>query len=231
MLQSGPWTHKLKRIRLLSVPWEAWAVREKNWIALPKTSNARVRPAGRYRPPLFSFERTPPILEWFVSPKNCFRFHAKIVRNREYRAIIKMQRIVKKNTNPFFDNFNNLFYIFWILFIVFSKLIMIRNRTEITILILDLYLYPCLWFKTWPFLLYRGRNFSDKKQKKNFSLASSSVLLSSILLTHSWSISFTAPSIFCWADPKLAGKSANERWKEAICWWPENTHQMKVKWR
>ena len=69
MLQSGPWTHKLKRIRLLSVPWEAWAVREKNWIALPKTSNARVRPAGRYRPPLFSFERTPPILEWFVSPK------------------------------------------------------------------------------------------------------------------------------------------------------------------
>jgi len=43
---------------------------------------------------------------------------------------------------------------------------------------------------------------------------------------HIRAISLTAPSIFCWADPRLAGKSANERWKQAICWWPKNTGQM-----
>merc|ERR1711917_210898 len=35
---------------------------------------------------------------------------------------------------------------------VFSKLIMIRNRTEITILILDLYLYPFSLTQNEPFL-------------------------------------------------------------------------------
>lgn len=134
-------------------------------------------------------------------------------------------------------------------FMVFSKLIMIRNRTEITILILDLYLDPFSLTQNEPFLMKthfwhfrRGKifwNFEMKfwneffevkflgwKWDEKFSLASSSVLLSSILLTHSWSISLTAPSIFCWAEPRLAGKSANERWKQAICWWPKNTGQM-----
>ena len=125
-------------------------------------------------------------------------------------------------------------------FMVFSKLIMIRNRTEITILILDLYLDPFSLTQNEPFLMKthfwhfrRGEifwNFEMKflgwKWDEKLSLASSSVLLSSILLTHSWSISLTAPSIFCWAEPRLAGKSANERWKQAICWWPKNTGQM-----
>ena len=133
---------------------------------------------------------------------------------------------------------------------VFSKLIMIRNRTEITILILDLYLYPFSLTQNEPFLSKKHFGQVDILDRVNFfeilewnfwgeilewflewnfaekhSLASSSVLLSSILLTHSWSISLTAPSIFCWADPRLAGKSANERWKQAICWWPKNTGQ------
>ena len=128
---------------------------------------------------------------------------------------------------------------------VFSKLIMIRNRTEITILILDLYLDPFSLTQNEPFLMkthfwhfrrdeifwnFRMKflewNFWGEILIKKLSLASSSVLLSSILLTHSWSISLTAPSIFCWAEPRLAGKSANERWKQAICWWPKNTGQM-----
>ena len=37
-------------------------------------------------------------------------------------------------------------------FMVFSKLIMIRNRTKITILILDLYLYPFSLTQNEPFL-------------------------------------------------------------------------------
>ena len=72
-------------------------------------------------------------------------------------------------------------------FMVFSKLIMIRNRTEITILILDLYLDPFSLTQNEPFLMkthfwhfrldeffwnfrmkFLGWNFWDENEMKNF---------------------------------------------------------------
>ena len=102
---------------------------------------------------------------------------------------------IHSRTHPFFDNFNNLFYIFWILFIVFFKVNYdSKSNRDNNLDPRSLSLSVSLIQNETIFAISR---IFRRKNKKSFSLASSSVLLSSILLTHSWSISFTAPSIFC----------------------------------
>ena len=153
---------------LLSVPWEAWAVQETNWNALPKTSNALVRPAGRYRPPLFSFERTPPILEWFVSPKLHFKLRKKTsARDQKCSKIVRELKF-KKRYSPILRQLQQLVLHILDPFMVFSKLIMIRNRTKITILILDLYLDPFSLTQNEPFL--SKKHFRPGQIFRNFGV-------------------------------------------------------------